>query len=103
MKESPFGFQYSWQDLQPVRPLFVITLAAQLIGAAIGFHLDTYTEWFDNVWTGAALATFPGYLFGLGVQYRINAKRISENKIMVRRMGLVALLLSVTAIFVPKS
>ena len=30
MKESQSGLEYSWEDLQPVRPLFVTILAVQV-------------------------------------------------------------------------
>ena len=99
MKESPFGFEYSWEDLQPVRPLFVTALIAQLVGAALGLWIAVFPSGFENLWAGGALATFPGYLLGLPLQTYLRPGSLGENRIMVLRMGLVALVLS-AAVFV---
>ena len=99
MKESLFGFEYSWEDLQPVRPLFVTVLIAQVTGAALGLWIAMFPSWFENLWAGGALVTFPGFLLGLPIQMYLRPGRISENLVMVFRMGLVALVLS-GAVFV---
>ena len=102
MRESPFGFQYSWQDIQPVRALFVTVLVAQVIGAGGFLWIAPLPEWFDNLWVGGALCTFPGYLAGLPLQLRIRPKSIEENKVLVRRMGFVAFALTAAAIVFPR-
>ena len=102
MRESPFGFHYSWQDLQPVRPLFVTVLLAQMIGAGICLLIAPLPQWFDNLWMGGALCTFPGYLIGLPIQIRIRRRSVEENKVMVRRMGYIAFALTVAAIVLPR-
>lgn len=101
MRNSPIGFHYSWQDIKPVRPLFVTVLVAQAIGVFFAIANSIHTEWFDSLWAGAALATFPGYIIGLAVQSLIKASRLAENKVMVRRMGLVALVFTMAAFFIP--
>jgi uncharacterized membrane protein len=101
MKESPFGFQYSWEDLRPVRPLMVTVIAAQLIGAAAGLWGLKFAEWFLNLWAGGALATFPGFLAGLLVQRAIDEECLSVNRVMVRRLGLVSLVLSLSVLLMP--
>ena len=101
MKESPFGFEYSWEDLRPIRPLAIVTFVAQLIGMAVGLWLAKYPSWFENLWTGGAIATFPGFLPGLPVQMRVLPGSISEHSVMVRRMGLVSLLLSAAGVVFP--
>ena len=101
MKESPFGFEYSWADLEPVRPLFVTVLLAQFLGAAFGLWSDKFPSWFDNIWVAAAFATFPGFLLGLPVQMRLRPGSLGEHRVMVRRLGMVALLLSVAALIWP--
>jgi hypothetical protein len=60
MKESPFGFEYSWEDLQPIRPLVVTSLVVQSLGAALGLWFALLPSQFMNIWTGGAWATFPG-------------------------------------------
>jgi MFS family permease len=101
MKESPFGFEYSWNDLRPIRPLTVIVLVAQAVGSLLGLWFAKYPGWLENLWFGGALATFPGFLIGIPVQKWLRPNSLSENRVMVRRMALVALLLSVIAAFVP--
>jgi hypothetical protein len=102
MKESPFGFEYSWSDLQPVRSLAITVFGAQLIGAAIGLLVASHSSWFLKLWFGAAVVTFPAFLLGLVIQSRIKPGSIGENRVMVRRLGLIALLLSVVAVFMPQ-
>ena len=97
MKESQFGFEYSWADLQPIRALFVTVLVAQIIGAAAGLFLSDSESWFLRLWFGGAVATFPAFVLGLVVQTRARPGSISENRVIVRRLGLIALLLSIAA------
>jgi hypothetical protein len=99
MRESQFGFEYSWSDLKPVRPLAIIVLVGQLVGAGVGLFLQPFAHTFANIWAGAALATFPCFLLGALVQVRLNSAALRENRVLVRRMGLIALVLSL-AVFV---
>ena len=101
MKESQFGFEYSWADLQPIRALAVIVLLAQVAGAALGYLFPHFPRWFESLWFGAAIATFPAFLVGLIVQARLRPGSVRENRVMVRRLGLIALALSVFAIAMP--
>jgi len=101
MKESPFGFEYSWEDLQPVRALFVTSLVAQFLGAAAGLLLAVFPSRFECVWAGGALATFPGFLIGLALQAYLRPGSIGANVVMVRRLGLIALVLSLAVFVVP--
>ena len=101
MRESPFGFSYSWDDLQPVRPLCVTVLVAQFLGAVVGLAVGYFPGWFENLWIGGAVATFPGFLLGLPIQRRARPEAIEENQVMVRRMGLVAVILTVAGATMP--
>ena len=101
MKESPFGFGYTWVDLRPVRVLAVTILAAQLFGGIVGVAVAWHPEWLVNFWLGGALATFPAFLIGLVIQSRLTPGRLSEHKVMVRRLGLIALALFVVAVAIP--
>jgi hypothetical protein len=101
MRESQLGFQYSWADLQPVRALAITVLVAQLAGALLGFFFAAQSSWFMRLWLGGALATFPAFLVGLAIQSRIRPGSIGENRVLVRRLGLIAFLLSVVAAFMP--
>ncbi len=78
MKDSQFGFQYSTEDQQPIRPLFT-----------------------TNVIAGGFSASFPGFLVGLLVQRRLDPAALQDNRVMVRRMGLIALLFSLLAFVFP--
>ena len=101
MKESQFGFEYTWRDLQAIRPLTVTVYVAQIIGGISGLLLAPYVSWLGNLWAGAAIATFPSFLLGLLIQFRLDPVRIKENRVMVRRFGLVALALSLSVFVVP--
>jgi hypothetical protein len=101
MRESRFGFQYSWADLQPVRALAVTVVAAQFAGAVAGFLFPRFAHWFESLWFGGALATFPAFLLGLVVQATVKPGSLSANVVMVRRLGLVAALLSGFAVAMP--
>lgn len=101
MKESQFGFEYSWDDLKPIRPLAVTALVGQLSGAGLSLLLPTYASTFANLWAGGAVATFPSFLLGLLIQHQLNPDAIRENRTMVRRFGLVALVLSLSVFIMP--
>lgn len=101
MRQSPFGFEYSWEDLRPVRPLFVTVIVAQIIGAVLGLWTARFPSWFDNLWCGGAFATFPGFLLGLPIQIRLRPGSLGEIRVMVRRMGLIVLLLFAAAFVFP--
>ena len=101
MKESQFGFEYSWSDLKPIRALATVVFGAQMIGATLGLLFPRFPHWFESMWFGGALATFPAFIFGLLVQARWKPGSLSEHKVMVRRLGRIAALLSVFAIAMP--
>jgi hypothetical protein len=65
MRESPFGFSYSWADLAPIRILAVSIFVGQVAGGAVQWVRSPYADWFLNIWTGGALGGFAGYLVGL--------------------------------------
>ena len=101
MKESQFGFEYSWEDLQPIRPLAVTVFAAQIVGALLGLWASVYPSWFANLWAGGALATLPSFLLGLLIQSQFNPASLTEHRVMVRRLGLIALVLSLSVFVMP--
>ena len=76
-------------------------LIAQVIGAAAALWLSVYPSWFDNLWAGGALATFPGFLAGLPIQRLLRPGSLSEHRGMVRRFGAIALVLSLAVLFMP--
>ena len=101
MKESQFGFEYSWSDLQPVRALAVTVVVAQICGGLLGLFFAPQETAFVKLWFGAALATFPAFFAGLVIQAKLRPGSIGENMVMVRRLGLIAALLSLVAAFMP--
>ncbi|ABM97402.1 hypothetical protein [Methylibium petroleiphilum] len=101
MKESQFGFEYTWSDLEPIRALTVVVLAGQVAGAAAGVLVPQFADWFKSLWFGGAIATFPAFLVGLIVQSRWRPGSLGQNKVMVRRLGLVAAALTVFAFAMP--
>ena len=101
MDESPFGFEYSWDDLQPIRPLAATVCATQILGALCGLSASLYPSWFANLWAGGALAGFPGFVLGWLLQYQWDRESLTEHRVMVRRFALVALLLSLSVLVLP--
>jgi hypothetical protein len=101
MKESKFGFEYSWADLQPIRILVLTVLVAQCLGAAAGLAFPRFPHWFHSLWFGGAMATFPAFLLGAALQGRLRPDSLGQNRVMVRRLGLIALLLTAIAIAMP--
>jgi Na+/H+-dicarboxylate symporter len=100
MKESQFGFEYSWDDLRPVRPLYVTILVAQLLGFFAGLFFG-HGDWFERAFVWAALATFLGYLLGLWVQAVMLPGSLGRNPVLVRRLGLLAAFFGVFALTFP--
>jgi hypothetical protein len=101
MEENQFGFEYSWTDLRPVRTLMTVVLVFQVGGALLGLLLAHYSGWFSNVWAGGAIATLPGFVVGFIAQRAKDPASISINKVMVRRLALVAALLSLSVFIMP--
>lgn len=99
MRESQFGFEYSWSDLQPIRPLVVIVLVAQVIGMLVGLAFSPHVTWFHRLWFGGAIATFPAFVVGVVVQSRLRPGSVGQNAVMVRRLALIAAVLSLVAVF----
>lgn len=102
MKESQFGFSYTWQDLKPVWALAISVIVFQVIGATLLYLLVSIdAHWFQVLWMGGAIATLPGYIVGLLLQHRIDVKSINHNKTMVYRLGMIAVVLTLVGLFVP--
>jgi hypothetical protein len=101
MNESQFGFDYSWEDLKPVRPLVVVTFIVQSVGMLVGYRLAPHASLAANLFAGGALATCPGFLLGLLVQFRLDAMALRENSRMVIRIGLLSLLFSLLGFIFP--
>jgi len=81
-----------------LRVLYRTLLAAQLAGAVIGLAFAPLPAIVDNVWTGAALATLPGYLLGaLWLRHRRRAEYVAH-RTNVARVGLAAVVFAVAGI-----
>lgn len=102
MRESQLGFEYSWADLQPIRALVLVVLAAQLVCMVLGLLYAPQGEWFHRLWFGGAIATLPAFVVGLLVQSWVRPGSIGQNVVMVRRLGLIAAVLSLVAFFMPQ-
>lgn len=98
MKESQFGFKYSWTDLKPIRALTVSVAVGQILGAVIGWATLNFSDWFLCVWVGGATATLPSFIVGAFIQSRMRPGSLTENSVMVRRFGLIALLFFIVAL-----
>ena len=101
MKENDSGFDVNLGDFQPLRALSLVIAAAQCVGVGVSLFVGHYPTWFENLWFGGALATFPGYLIGLAVQHQLKPNSLVVCRALVRRMGLVSAVLSLAAFVVP--
>ena len=101
MRETEFGFRYTWADLAPIRGLVAFVFVVQLVGFAVGVFVHRYPSTFDSGWHGAAIATFPSFIVGLLLQLKLNRPSVTENKRMVWHMGLVAAALFAFALAMP--
>ncbi|QWF17179.1 hypothetical protein [Lysobacter capsici] len=97
MRDTQLGFHYSWSDLRPVRPLVLAVLLAELVGAAIGWSSLSAPSGFVRLWFGAALSALPGFALGLIVQWLSARERFATHPVLIRRIGLIATLLTTLA------
>jgi hypothetical protein len=72
-----------------------------VLGGVVGFLLPRFPHWFESLWFGAAVVSFPAFLVGLAVQARWRPGSIAEHKVMVRRFGFIAAVFSVFALAMP--
>ncbi|MBI5109800.1 MAG: hypothetical protein HZA62_13770 [Rhodocyclales bacterium] len=101
MAQPDYDFEYSWEELKPVRPLFVTVLVAQGLGLVAGLMFYDGRSWVESAWLGGALATFLGYLLGLWVQAVMLPGSLGRNRVMVRHLGIGATLFGIFALVFP--
>jgi hypothetical protein len=101
MAQPDYDFEYSWEDLKPVRPLFVTILVAQGLGLVAGLVLYDGRSWVESAWLGGAFATFLGYLLGLWVQAVLLPGSLGRNRVLVRHLGLVSAFFGIFALLFP--
>lgn len=90
MSQSDYDFEYSWEDLKPVRPLFVTLLVVQTLGLVAGVLFGHGGFWAERAFVWGAIGTFLGYLLGLWVQAVMLPGSLERNGVLVRRLGLLA-------------
>ena len=101
MAQPDYDFEYSWEDLKPVRPLSVCMLVAQVLGLLAGLLFGRDGGWVERAFVWGASATFPGYLLGLWVQTVMMPGSLGRNRVMVRRVGWLAAFFSLFALVFP--
>jgi hypothetical protein len=101
MKENEAGFQHELGEFEPLRALSIVIAIAQCAGVGVSLLVGHYPSWFENLWFGGALATFPGYLAGLAVQRHLHPNSLVLCRPLIRRMGMVSVVLSLSALVVP--
>lgn len=90
MAQPDYDFEYSWEDLRPVRPLFVTILAVQALGMFAGVLFGHGGIWVERAFVWGSMATFAGYLLGLWVQAVTMPGSLGRNRVLVRHLGLVS-------------
>ena len=101
MAQSDYDFEYSWEDLKPVRPLFVTLLVAQGLGLLAGLVFGRGGGWVERAFIWGAFATFLGYLLGLWVQAVMMPGSLGRNRVMVRHLGIGATFFGIFALLFP--
>lgn len=100
MRESQWGFSYSFSDMWQVPILSSLVIAGELGGAAIGYFSLPSPEAFTRLWLGGVLALIPAFPLGLLLQWKLQPERLAAHAVMVRRLGLIAALLVAVALCV---
>jgi hypothetical protein len=54
MAQPDYDFEYSWEDLKPVRPLFVTMLVAQGLGLLAGLLFGRDGGWVERAFVWGA-------------------------------------------------
>lgn len=90
MAQPDYDFEYSWEDLKPVRPLFVTVLVAQTLGIVAGVFFGHDGLWAERAFVWGGLATFFGYLLGLWVQAVTIPGSLARSHVLVQHLGLVS-------------
>ena len=101
MSQSDYDFEYSWEDLKPVRPLFVTVLVVQTLGLVAGVLFGHGGFWAERAFVWGAIATFLGYLLGLWVQAVMMPGSLGRNRAMVRHLGIGATFFGIFALLFP--
>lgn len=101
MSQSDSDFEYSWEDLKPVRPLFVTVLVVQTLGLVAGVLFGHGGIWAERAIVWGAIATFLGYLLGLWVQTVMLPGSLERNDVLVRRLGLVSVFFGIFGLLFP--
>lgn len=89
---------HSLSILRPLGEIYVAMFVAQVTGAAAGLWLAHFPGWLDNVWTGAAVMTFPGFLAGWSLLQLRAPDRLQRQRGTVRRLGVSAAMLSAVVV-----
>lgn len=101
MAQSDYDFEYTWEDLKPVRPLFVTMLVAQGMGILAGLLFGHDGGWVERAFIWGAFATFLGYLPGLWIQAVTMPGSLGRNRLMVRHLGIGSGVFGIFALIFP--
>jgi hypothetical protein len=78
-----FSDPLSYRNLWSLRWALGATVLSELLVGAGGITLFTYQQPFLKFWTGAALATLPGYAIGILLQRRFDPIPMKERRATV--------------------
>jgi hypothetical protein len=82
---DPFSLSRLWAVRWLTGTLFAVQVACGIVGLFVAPHWVP----FQRFWLGGALATFPGFLLGLLLQFRINPSAIAEQRLTVWLLGVM--------------
>lgn len=103
MSNSPLHLSLTKEALAPVRAVYWVVCGSQVVGMAIAFMVWSDRRGVEAMWTGAALATLPGFLFGLAFQNLLHPSSLAKNSAVLVRMGILSLMLFAAAFLIPIS
>jgi len=101
MAQPDYDFEYSWDDLKPVRPLYVTILVAQVLGLLAGVLFGRDGGWVERGFVWGSIATFLGYLLGYWVQAVTMPGSLERNRVLVRHLGLVSAFFGIFGLLFP--
>ncbi len=82
-----------WQLIKPVWRVLVAVGVFQIIGGVIGLSTATYGFPFIDFWYGGAVATFPGFVFGVLWHMAKSEGTLQDYSLAIAFLGLISVCL----------
>jgi len=90
-----------WELIKPIWRILLATMIFQIIGGIVGLSYPLYGMLLIDLWFGSAVSTAPGFLIGVVWQSINSPKIIRQNLLIVAIMGIMCVVLTISAFFMP--